>query len=219
MSGSARPRIVVLISGTGTNLQAIIDARDSGQLNINIVGVLSDRPGINGLQRAADAGIHTETIDYKRSPSRTDFDSRLAEKLAALQPDLVVLAGYMRILPEDTVSAYTGRMLNVHPSLLPAYPGLDTYARALAAGETWHGTTVHFVTPTVDAGPRVLQYRVPVRDTDTEPQLRERVQQGEYLIYPRAIEWFADGRLKLNDGQVILDGKQLATPAIVESEE
>jgi phosphoribosylglycinamide formyltransferase-1 len=219
MTGSTRLRTAVLISGTGTNLQAIIDARDSGQLNIDIVGVLSDRPHVKGLQRAADADIHTEIIDYKRFARRADFDSRLAEKLAALQPDLIVLAGYMRILPEETVSAYTGRMLNVHPSLLPAYPGLDTYARALAAGETWHGTTVHFVTPKVDAGPPVLQYRLRIKESDTEPELRERVQQGEHLIYPRAIEWFADGRLKLDNGQVILDGKQLTTPAIVESEE
>lgn len=218
MSRSAQLRVAVLISGTGTNLQAIIDARDSGQLNIDIVGVLSDRPEVKGLQRAADAGIRAEAIDYKTFTSRAEFDSRLAEELAALQPDLVVLAGYMRILPDETVNAYTGRMLNVHPSLLPAYPGLDTYARALAAGETWHGTTVHFVVPKVDAGPPILQYRVRIRESDTEPELRARVQHGEYIIFPRAIEWFADGRLELDNGHVVLDGQQMNEPTIVDAD-
>jgi phosphoribosylglycinamide formyltransferase-1 len=207
-------RVAVLISGSGTNLQAIIDA----QLDINIVGVVSDRPEAFGLERATGAGIHSAAINYKSFSNAADYNAALATALDALNPDLVVLAGYMRILPDNIVNAYAGRMLNVHPSLLPAYPGLDTYNRALAAGESHHGSTVHFVIPELDAGPPILQYRVQIRPAETEPELRERVQQGEYIIYPRTIEWFAARRLQLDNNQVRLDGTALSEPVIVDAE-
>jgi phosphoribosylglycinamide formyltransferase-1 len=214
MSNTERIRVAILISGGGTNLQAIIDAQAEGKLAIDIVGVISDRPGVFGLERASKANIHTQTVDYKSHATRAGFDAELARLLATLQPDLVVLAGYMRILDDSVVNEYQGRMLNVHPSLLPAYPGLNTYARALAAGETWHGTTVHFVIAELDAGPPILQYRVRIREDETETELRTRVQQGEYIIYPQAIGWFADGRIGFSNDQTILDGKAL-TQAIV----
>jgi phosphoribosylglycinamide formyltransferase-1 len=216
MSNPERIRVVILVSGSGTNLQAIIDAQTNGELNIDIVGVVSDRPDAFGLERAANAGIHTETVDYKNCASREAFDTELTNVLAALKPDLVVLAGYMRILADSTVNAYQGRMLNVHPSLLPAYPGLNTYARALAAGEKWHGTTVHFVIPELDAGPPILQYRVEIRTTEAEAELRARVQAGEYIIYPQAISWFATGRIGFQDGQALLDGEILTEAVIVD---
>jgi phosphoribosylglycinamide formyltransferase-1 len=216
MSDVGRTRVVILISGSGTNLQAIIDAQTNGELDIDIVGVISDRPDAFGLERAVNAGIHTETVDYKNCASRTAFDAELANVLAALKPDLIVLAGYMRILADSTVNAYQGRMLNVHPSLLPAYPGLNTYARALAAGEKWHGTTVHFVIPELDAGPPILQYRVSIKTDETEAELRERVQQGEYIIYPQAIGWFAASRIGFQDGQAVVDGEILTAAIIVD---
>ncbi len=159
MSPAARLRVAVLISGSGTNLQAIIDANAGGNLGIDIIGVISDRPDALGLQRARDADIPAIAIDFAACANRSHYDKQLAQELSKLAPDLVVLAGYMRILPTATVNQFRGRMLNIHPSLLPAYPGLDTYTRALAAGEAWHGSTVHFVTPEVDAGPGILQYR------------------------------------------------------------
>jgi phosphoribosylglycinamide formyltransferase-1 len=129
-----------------------------------------------------------------------------------------VLAGYMRILPTATVNQFRGRMLNIHPSLLPAYPGLDTYTRALAAGEAWHGSTVHFVIPELDAGPGILQYRLRIRADETEPTLRARVQNGEYNIYPQAIAWFAASKIKLQDNTVIMDGKPVDGPAVIDEE-
>ena len=216
MSGAERIRVVILISGSGTNLQAIIDSQTKGELNIDIVGVISDRPDAFGLQRAAKANIHTEVIDYKSHASREAFDTALTHLLAKLHPDLIVLAGYMRILADPTVNAYEGKMLNVHPSLLPAYPGLDTYTRALAAGETWHGTTVHFVIPELDAGPPILQYRVRIKANETAAELRERVQRGEYIIYPQAIGWFAASRIGFQDGQAVVDGEILTKAIIVD---
>jgi phosphoribosylglycinamide formyltransferase-1 len=216
MMAGDRLRIAVLISGSGTNLQAIIDASRNGALPVEIAAVISDRPDAFGLQRARDAGIKAIAIDFRAAASRADFDQRLDEELARLNPELIALAGYMRILPARTVNDFRGRMLNIHPSLLPAYPGLNTYARALAAGEKWHGTTVHFVTPELDAGPGILQYRVKIETTDTEESLRERVQKGEYLIYPRAINWFAQGRVRLEDNHVLLDGQPVTSPTVIE---
>lgn len=212
-------RVVVLISGSGTNLQAIIDAANAGEIAVNLAGVVSDRPEAFGLERAKTAGIATFAVDFKAYAERSDYDAALDQQLAELNPDLIVLAGYMRILPEHTVNRYRGRMLNVHPSLLPAYPGLDTYARVLAAGEQWHGTTVHFVTPELDAGPGFIQYRVAIRQNETEADLRQRVQSGEYIIYPRAIGWFADGRVELDGNAVRLDGAVLSGPVVVDETE
>jgi phosphoribosylglycinamide formyltransferase-1 len=218
MSPAARLRVAVLISGSGTNLQAIIDANAGGNLGIDIIGVISDRSDALGLQRARDADIPAIAIDFAACANRAHYDKQLAQELSTLAPDLVVLAGYMRILPTATVNQFRGRMLNIHPSLLPAYPGLDTYTRALAAGEAWHGSTVHFVTPELDAGPGILQYRVRIRADETEPTLRARVQNGEYNIYPQAIAWFAASKIKLQDNTVIMDGKPVDGPAVIDEE-
>jgi phosphoribosylglycinamide formyltransferase-1 len=218
MSPAARLRVAVLISGSGTNLQAIIDANAGGNLGIDIIGVISDRPDALGLQRARNADIPAIAIDFAACANRSHYDKQLAQELSKLAPDLVVLAGYMRILPTATVNQFRGHMLNIHPSLLPAYPGLDTYTRALAAGEAWHGSTVHFVTPEVDAGPGILQYRLRIRADETEPTLRARVQNGEYNIYPQAIAWFAASKIKLQDNTVIMDGKPVDGPAVIDEE-
>jgi len=209
-------RTVVLVSGGGTNLQAIMDRVLAGQLALDLAAVISDRPGVFALARAARAGIPTRVVDYAALGGRPAFAEGLGAELEELQPGLVVLAGFMRILPDEIVTRHAGRMLNVHPSLLPAYPGLHTYRRALDAGEKFHGSTVHFVIPELDAGPGILQYRVPVQPGETEASLRARVQTGEYLIYPRAIAWFAAGRLAFAGGRAWLDGEPLARPVVVE---
>lgn len=216
MSSVSRLRTVVLVSGSGTNLQTIIDRAASGSLDITVVGVLSDRPGVQALERARLAGIPALTVDHAQAGSSASFNKLLGNVLTELQPELVVLAGFMRILSPELVGAWEGRMLNVHPSLLPKYPGLHTYRRALEAGETEHGSTVHFVIPELDAGPGILQYRVTIRPGESEDSLRTRVQQGEYLIYPRAIAWFAAGRLALKDGSTWLDGERLSAPVVVD---
>ena len=215
MTATKALRVVVLASGSGTNLQSIIDAKKNGQLAIDIAAVISDRPQAYALTRASQANIPTITIDYKACSNQDDYDHRLQTALSDVQPDLIVLAGYMRILASETVNDYLGQMLNIHPSLLPAYPGLNTYQRAMDAGEQWHGTTVHFVIPELDAGPAIIQYRVKINTGDTEPELRDRVQQGEYEIYPRAINWFALGRVKFSHGQTWFDNKLLARPVVV----
>ena len=160
MKNPEKLRVAVLISGSGTNLQAIIDAVAAGDLDAQLVATVSDNPDAFGLQRAADAGIAVRRIPFADYSDRADYDAELHAQLLSINPDVVVLAGYMRIIADRTVQHFAGRMLNVHPSLLPAYPGLHTYRRALEAGEQWHGSTVHFVIPELDAGPPVLQYRV-----------------------------------------------------------
>jgi phosphoribosylglycinamide formyltransferase-1 len=208
-------RTVVLVSGGGTNLQAIINEALSGELAINLCAVLSDRAGILGLDRAEKASIPTRVVDYQGFANRADADAALAAALADIEPELVVLAGFMRILPDTLVRQYQGRMLNIHPSLLPKYRGLHTYRRAIEAGDSHHGSTVHFVTPELDAGPSVIQYRVPIHSDESETSLANRVQQGEYLVYPKAIRWFAEGRLRLKGEEVWLDGLPLTEPAVV----
>jgi phosphoribosylglycinamide formyltransferase-1 len=216
MSGQHKLRVAVMISGSGTNLQAIINATAAKKLPVELVAVVSDNPDAYGLQRATNAGIPTRVIDYTEFARRSEFDTELGHQLAAAKPDLIVLAGYMRIIADATVNDYSGRMINVHPSLLPAYPGLHTYRRVLEAGEQWHGTTVHYVTPELDAGPPLLQYRVKIAATDTEQSLRERVQQGEHLIYPLAIQWIAQGKVQWRDGQALCDGEALERPQLIE---
>ena len=211
-------RTVVLVSGDGSNLQAILDHTRTGVPGIEIIGVISDRPSVRALDRATRAGIPALTVNFAAAGSRPAFDAHLAATLQELRPDLLVLAGCMRILDPGLVDQYRGRMLNVHPSLLPKYPGLHTYRRALDAGDKEHGSTVHFVIPELDAGPGILQYRVPIRAGDTEASLRERVRAGEHLIYPRAIAWFAAGRVSLRDGAAWLDGERLTTPVVVDEE-
>jgi phosphoribosylglycinamide formyltransferase-1 len=205
-------RTLVMVSGGGTNLQAIIDAQIP---NTDIVAVLSDNPQAFGLERAATAGIAGITVDYKSFASRSDFDTALHETIRHINPDLIVLAGFMRILAADVVTEYAGKMINIHPSLLPAYPGLNTYQRALDAGEQWHGTTVHFVIPELDAGPAMLQYRVAIAPDDSAQSLAARVQQGEYRIYPQAIGMLASGQLKLDNGIVYSNGQKLAAPLVI----
>ncbi|MEK7260563.1 MAG: phosphoribosylglycinamide formyltransferase [Pseudomonadota bacterium] len=204
---AARFPVVILISGRGTNLQAIIDAVRAGKLSIDIRAVISNNPDAAGLKPARAAGIHTEVVDHRAYPTRAAFEQALAQAIDRHDPKLVALAGFMRILGREFIERYRGRLINIHPSLLPKYPGLGTHARVLAASETRHGASVHFVTPDVDAGPVILQAAVPVLPDDTSETLAERVLQEEHRIYPLAIGWFAEGRLVLRDGRALLDGK------------
>lgn len=202
-------RVAVLISGSGTNLQALIDAQQRGELPVTIAVVVSNRPGVLGLSRAQSAGIPTQVIDHREFNSRTAFDKAMMIAIDQYQPDLLVLAGFMRILTPEFVGHYTGRMMNIHPSLLPKYPGLHTHRRALEEGDAYHGVTVHFVTEQLDGGPPIVQARVPVLPDDTEEALAERVLQQEHVIYPLAVRWFAEGRLHLEGDRCKLDGELL----------
>jgi phosphoribosylglycinamide formyltransferase-1 len=210
------PRTVVLISGGGTNLQAFIDQVSQNRLGINLASVVSDRPDAPGVERAKRAGIPVTTVDYEALGDRQSAEQLLCDELERLQPKIVLLAGFMRILPTEIVTRHAGSMLNVHPSLLPKYRGLNTYRRVLEAGDAWHGSTVHFVTPELDAGPAILQYRVAVRADDTAASLADRVRQGEYIIFPRAVNWLATNRLTLVGDQIELDGQPLDRPRIVD---
>lgn len=205
--------IVVLISGNGSNLQAIIDAAQRGELPVEIRAVLSNRPGVQGLQRAARAGIPAEVLDHTAFASREDYDRALMALIDRYQPKLVVLAGFMRLLTDAFTAHYAGRMLNIHPSLLPKFKGLHTHRRALEEGTDEHGASVHFVTAELDGGPVVIQARVPVHPGDSPEQLAARVLAREHRIYPEAIRWFAEGRLRLGeDGRAMLDGRPLTAP-------
>ena len=208
-------RCAGLVSGFGSNLQALIDAGD--QLGGEISVVASNRGEVEGLKRAERAGIANHYLSPKGFAKREDFDAALADLLDEYTPDLLVLAGYMRILTADFVARFSDRMLNLHPSLLPRYPGLHTHQRALAAGDSQHGSTVHFVTEQLDAGPAVIQYRLAVNADETEESLSSRVQQGEHIILPQAVNWFLTGRLCFNAGQVIFDGEPLLEPEVVEA--
>lgn len=204
-------RTVVLISGSGTNLQTLIDHHPPGSPTaVELTGVFSNRPEAGGLERARKAGIPTAVLDHTEFADRAAFDQAMLEVLERWQPDLVVLAGFMRILTEGFVSHYQGRMLNIHPSLLPRYPGLDTHARAIAAGDSEHGCTVHFVTSELDGGPPVLQARVPVESGDTPEQLALRVQRKEHQIYPAAVKWFAQGRLTMRGPNAYMDDNRIS---------
>jgi phosphoribosylglycinamide formyltransferase-1 len=200
-------RIVALVSGRGSNLQAIHARCVEQRWPAQVVAVLSNKPGAGGLAHAAEHGIATAVVDHKAFASRDAFDAELAEAIEAFQPDLLLLAGFMRILGEAFVRRFEGRMLNIHPSLLPAFPGLHTHRRALEAGCKAVGATVHFVTPQLDHGPIVMQSVVPVRAGDTEDTLAARVLATEHVIYPQAVRWFVEGRLRVKDGCVTqLDG-------------
>jgi phosphoribosylglycinamide formyltransferase 1 len=211
-------RVAVLISGEGSNLQALIDTARAGQLGARIVTVISNRGAARGLERARAAGVEALHLAPKRGQERVDYDAALAALLAPRAPDLIVLAGFMRILGAPFVELYAGRLLNLHPSLLPKYPGLDTHRRVLEAGEAWHGATVHFVTTELDGGPPIVQYRLAVRAGDTTESLAHRVHVGEHLILPRAVSWFSAGRLRLAGGSVMLDGRALDAPVSVDEE-
>jgi phosphoribosylglycinamide formyltransferase-1 len=215
MSGAAgRLPIVVLISGAGSNLRAIAEQARSGELPVEIRAVISDRPDAAGLAWAATAGIATLALLPRDFPDRAAFDRALADAVQRHQPGLVVLAGFMRILGAEFVDRFAGRLVNIHPSLLPKYRGLHTHRRALEAGEREHGASVHFVTRELDGGPVVIQARVPIRNDDDEASLAARVLAEEHRIYPECIGWFAAGRLQLREGAVLLDGCVLASPLV-----
>lgn len=194
---------VILISGRGSNMQALIDAKLPGRC----AAVISNRPEAAGLEWAAARGLPTAVVDHKRFPSRAAFDAALAGEIDRHAPDLVLLAGFMRILGDKFVARYAGRMMNIHPSLLPAFPGLDTHEAAIEMGIRIHGCTVHFVTPSLDAGPIIVQAAVPVVPGDTADSLAKRVLGQEHIIYPSAARWFLDGRLRLASGRVTLEGE------------
>lgn len=202
--------VVVLLSGTGSNLQALIDSTRTGDCPARIAAVISNRSDAYGLQRASDAGIATRTLDHKAFEGREAFDSALIELIDTFNPKLVVLAGFMRILSADFVRHYAGRLLNIHPSLLPKYKGMHTHQRALDAGDSEHGCSVHFVTEELDGGPLVVQAVVPVESDDSAQTLAQRVHTQEHRIYPLAVRWFAEGRLILGEQGALLDGQLLA---------
>ena len=188
--------IVILVSGRGSNMQAIVDAAIPG---VHIAAIISNRPDAGALGFAAERGIASAVVDHKAYSDRTAFDAALVECIDRFEPDLVVLAGFMRVLTDDFVRRYDGRLINIHPSLLPSFPGLHTHRRALEAGVRVHGATVHFVTPTLDCGPIIVQAVVPVIEGDDEEVLGARVLAQEHRIYAQAVRWFVDGRLRLDE--------------------
>ncbi|QNH80738.1 phosphoribosylglycinamide formyltransferase [Pseudomonas protegens] len=202
--------VVVLLSGTGSNLQALIDNARTDDSPVRIAAVISNRADAYGLQRAQEAGIPTRFLDHTAFEGREAFDQGLIELIDTFQPKLVVLAGFMRILSAGFVRHYQGRLLNIHPSLLPKYKGLHTHQRALEAGDTEHGCSVHFVTEELDGGPLVVQAVIPVELHDSPQSLAQRVHIQEHRIYPMAVRWFAEGRLMLSDQGALLDGQLLA---------
>jgi phosphoribosylglycinamide formyltransferase-1 len=206
-------RVAVLISGRGSNMLAIAKACAEGRITAQVVLVLSDVADAPGLDAARALGLPAEPVPFvpqsDRRAAKQAFESALAARLAAARPDLVVLAGFMRVLSADFIARFPGCILNIHPSLLPAYKGLHTHERVLAAGESEHGASVHVVTAALDDGPLLLQARVPVLPGDTPESLSARVQRQEHIIYPQVIQWIAEGRLGCKDGQALFDGAPL----------
>lgn len=203
-------RAVVLISGSGSNLQAFIDQIDAGELPIQISLVISNKADAYGLERANSAGIATAIVDHKRYASRLAFDQALIAAIDEVKPDIIILAGFMRILTPEFVNHYANRLVNIHPSLLPKYPGTNTHQRALDAGDKWHGASIHFVVPEVDAGPIILQGRLPIMSNDSAKSLQQRIHKIEHQLYPQAVKWFAEQRLSFDAGKVLLDGETAA---------
>lgn len=202
-------RIVILISGRGSNMEAILKA------GIPVQAVISNNAAAAGLATARNHGTATAVIDHRQFPDRAAFDTALTAAIDSHRPDLVVLAGFMRILTDAFVAHYSGRMINIHPSLLPAFPGLNTHRRALEAGVRVHGCTVHFVTPVLDHGPIIIQAAVPVQPDDTEDALAARVLREEHRIYPQAVRWFCEDRLALANGRVALKQARAASGALL----
>lgn len=217
MTGAARPplAVAILISGRGSNMVAIAEAARQGRLPVRISAVISDQPQAPGLARARELGLSTAVVACRPGAERAEYDRELAARLRDSSSQLVVLAGFMRILGADLVHEFSGRMLNIHPSLLPRHRGLHTHASVLAAGEREHGCSVHFVTEELDGGLVVLQARVPVLAGDTEQTLSARVQAQEHRIYPMVIGWYASGRLLWRDNQPWLDGQLLSAPVVL----
>lgn len=210
-------KTAILISGSGSNLQSFIDRAADGDSALDLCVVVSNRPDAYGLTRARNAGICAACIEHGQFDSREAFDRAVAAKLDEWQPELLVLAGFMRILSPWFVAHYKGCILNIHPALLPAYPGLDTHQRVLDAGDKWHGSTVHFVTEELDGGPRVLQGKLAVDPNETADELCARVQSVEHRIYPEAANWFGQGRLEFRDGEAWLDNERLKDPVVIEA--
>ena len=204
-------RIVILISGRGSNLQSILDAR----LDAQIAAVISDNPAARGIGVARSADVDTAVIDHRAFPDRASFEAILADKVDSYRPDLLVLAGFMRILTEGFIRRFKDRIMNIHPSLLPAFPGVDTHRRALHEGVRIHGCTVHFVTPDLDHGPIVVQAAVPVLPGDDEDRLAARVLEQEHRIYPEAIRWYLDGSLRFDGNRVTVSAGRSAPDAMV----
>ena len=209
--------LVILISGRGSNMQSLLDA----DLNVDRRVVISNNPDAEGLRIAQRYGVETFVINHRQFPDRQTFDSALAEKIAIFQPKLIALAGFMRVLTDEFVQRYQDRLINIHPSLLPAFPGLSTHARALREGVKIHGCTVHFVTPQLDHGPIIIQAAISVLPQDTEASLSQRVLQQEHRIFPQAVRWFIDGQLKLTNGVVTINNAStsnitLYSPGLVE---
>ena len=202
-----RPRLAILASGDGSNMQAIANACETGGIPGRIAVVVSNQPGAGVIDRAARSAIPTSIVNHRDYATRGDFDAALRAALQPHAPDLVILAGFMRILTSTFIEAFRGRLLNIHPSLLPKYPGLHTHARAIAAGDREHGATVHFVTEDLDGGPAVLQAAVPVTSGDSAETLAARVLHVEHRIYPLAVAWWVSGRLRLIGTEVRLDGR------------
>lgn len=217
MSTGQKPtlRIVVLISGSGSNLQSLIDACINNKIKAQITAVISNKPNVKGVERATAANIPALIIDHRDFSSRQEFDLHLLEAIKSFEPDLVVLAGFMRILTPDFVNQFEGKLLNIHPSLLPAYQGLDTHQRAIAAGDSKAGATVHFVTPELDGGPPILQAEVAIMPADSAQDLAERVLKMEHEIYPTVVQWFCDGRLTAENGKAFLDGAIIGSNGIL----
>lgn len=201
--------IVVLISGNGSNLQAILEACEANMPNAQVAAVFSNKADAYGLERAKQFDVNGHFVDPKAFESREAFDAELMKQIDEYQPNVIVLAGYMRILSSAFVSHYLGKMINIHPSLLPKYPGLHTHQRAIDAGDKEHGTSVHFVTEELDGGPVVLQAKVPVFEDDDADALAARVQTQEHNIYPMVTKWLVDGRLSMTEGKAYLDGFEL----------
>lgn len=214
---TGRMPVVILISGRGSNMQVIAERAARNELPVDVRAVISDRADAAGLATAAALGISAASLSPKAFPDRAAFDAALAALIRSYRPELLILAGFMRILGPAFTTAFAGRTLNIHPSLLPKYRGLHTHRRALEAGDTHHGVSVHFVTEELDGGPVVIQARVPVLPHDTDATLSARVQREEHRIYPEVVEWFATGRLRYEAGQAWLDGAPLVSPVIREA--
>lgn len=214
---TARLPIVILISGRGSNMLAIANAARSGELSVDVRAVISDQPQAAGLTRAAELGIATRVLQPREFGDRAAFDAALGDLVGSFAPELVVLAGYMRILSAGFVQRFAGRMLNIHPSLLPKHRGLKTHERVLAAQEREHGVSVHFVTEELDGGPVVVQAVIDVAPQDTVETLSARIHRQEHRIYPQAVQWFATGRLAYRAGSAWLDGTPLMQPIVIDT--
>lgn len=211
------PRLAVLISGRGSNLKAILDACARHEIPAQVALVISNRADAGGLDFAQAAGVPSQVISHREFPTREAFDAAIALALRAAEIDVIALAGFMRILTADFINEFAGRLVNIHPSLLPAFRGLDTHARVLAAGDREHGASVHFVTEELDSGPVVMQARVPVCPGDDPERLAARVHQAEHRLYPQTLALILSGRVKVAEDVVFLDGTPLTQPLLIDS--